>query len=501
MVAEWIGVGTFCATGPNSCPKSPESHSVYTIQTQTPCLSPAAPAGQGYPVVTKVGFPEVHLNWSQPQTPNGPLPPSYNLSRAWSAFHAPQPRYTAGVHFPGVGYYKFPAGFVPAGSENKIQFDFRTQHEAGLLLFLVSDGSQTDMLAVELRLGKPWLVFDCQDGPAAFTIGESVRLDDGAWHRLEITRTGSRGTLTVDGQFSASGSSVGGSTVITHNTGVYIGGLPTNFKLRSDSGDAELHRIHFVGCMRNVKSQGAALAWDSALEASRVEPPINACPASVERSSVFLRGGGYAALKKGVFNGGELFNLVFSFRTQLSDGTILFAYGPLTKFAVILYDNSIVIEFSTPRDRRVLTSAADAGKLCDGEWHLVEITAFRAETVVVVDRKTDSHGALNLGAVSSELFLGGVPKDSEAERAFRDLGLDPEAAFGGCIANVSGTTNLARDVTDMWNADLDGCPPLAGGLAPCLAFSSAVVSTGNTEQFNDTTVEPFTGKNPSPHCR
>ncbi|KAK3721659.1 hypothetical protein QZH41_003681 [Actinostola sp. cb2023] len=234
---------------------------------------PAVPEGQGSPRVTKVDSHSVSMAWTHPETPNGPLPPSYNVTRASAAFNDPPQEVTAGVHFPGLGYYKFPADFVLPGARNDIEFSFRTQHPNGLIMLLVSDGSQEDLLAVELRKGKPWFIFDCQTGPAAFTITENMRFDDSKWHHVKLARSDRVGTITIDGRYSRGGTSASGSSTIGGYTAVYVGGLPNDFKIkRSDSGNAVLKRLHFIGCLKNFKSDNKDFDWKKELEKVSVEP-------------------------------------------------------------------------------------------------------------------------------------------------------------------------------------------------------------------------------------
>ena len=469
-----------------------------------------APVGQGQPTVTAVDSSAVYLKWSQPQTPNGPLPPSYNLSRAYSALYFPPPLVSAGVHFPGLGYYKFPSDFVRPGASNDIQFWFRTQYASGLLLFLASDNLQTDMLAVELREGKPWLIFDCQNGPAAFTISQSVRFDDGKWHQLKIERVSRRGTLTVD-SYQASQDSLGTATVISTNTGVYIGGLPSTFTLlRPDTGNAVLKRISFIGCLRGIASDSRQLDWTSALEAVSVEPQRNGCPARDNKKAVLLRGGGYVAIDKAkadIFTT-DIFSFTLKFRTQLSSGLLLFAYGPTTTFSIQFAQNRVEIKYVTSNARDSVFAAPLSGELCDGRWHNVTITNFLGVLSVVVDtNRSNSAGITNL-AIQSIFYLGGVPWDSSAQTVAQQAGVDVESSFGGCMMVQSAGSDIdyPNVATAMHNADLDGCLPestvaASSQVGRCFPFNSSVVYSGKTEIFNDSSVDVFTGKFCRHHLR
>lgn len=462
-----------------------------------------APEGQGQPTVLSVDSSTLYLKWSQPQTPNGPLPPSYNLSRAYSALYFPRPLVTAGVHFPGLGYYKFPSDFVKPGASNDIQFWFRTQYASGLLLFLASDGSQTDMLAVELRDGKPWLIFDCQDGPVAFTISQSVRFDDGEWHQLKIKRVSRRGTLTVDG-YQASRDSPGLATVISTNTGVYIGGLPSTFTLlRQDTGNAVLSRISFIGCVRGIISDSRQLDWSSALEAFSVEPQRNGCPARDKKKALLLRGGGYVAIDstKADILTSNIFSFTLMFRTQLSSGLLLFAYGPTTTFAIQFAENQVETMYVTSSVQGSVTIPPLSGEICDGEWHNLTITNFVGRLTIIVDSNTVVRSGITNLVIQSIFYLGGVPWGSSAETVAQQAGVNVESSFGGCmiVQSTAKEIDYPKVVTAMHNADLDGCHPestvaVSSQVGKCLPFNSSVVYSGKTEMFNDSSVDVFTGK-------
>ena len=444
----------------------------------------------------------VYLKWSQPQTPNGPLPPNYNLSRAYSALYFPPPLVTAGVHFPGLGYYKFPSDFVRPGASNDIQFWFRTQYAVGLLLFL-ADSSQADMLAVELRDGKPWLIFDCQDGPVAFTISQSVRFDDGEWHQLKIKRVSRRGTLTVDG-YQTSQDSPGTATVISENTGVYIGGLPSTFALlRQDTGNAVLKRISFIGCIRGVTSDSRQLDWTSALEAVSVEPQRNGCPARDKKKAILLRGGGYVAIDsaKADILTSDIFSFTLIFRTQLSSGLLLFAYGPTTTFSIQLAQNQVSVMYVTSSVQGTVTAAPSSGDICDGRWHNLNVTNFLGLLTVIVDTYTVVRPGITNLVIQNIFYIGGVPWGSPAEAVAQQAGVNVESSFGGCmmVQTTLKEIDYQKVVTAMHNADLDGCLPestiaVSGQVGKCLPFNSSVVFSGKTEMFNDSSVDVFTGK-------
>ena len=74
-----------------------------------------------------------------------------------------------GTHFPGFGFYQFEPHLMPDSATTVIKFWFRTRFAGGLVFFAASR-LQKDMVAVELRDGLPWFIFDTESGAVAFTV-------------------------------------------------------------------------------------------------------------------------------------------------------------------------------------------------------------------------------------------------------------------------------------------------------------------------------------------
>lgn len=462
----------------------------------------AAPVGQGSPVVTEVGSNSVSLKWTNPQTPNGPVPPSYNVSRATAAFNEPPQEVTAGVHFPGLGYYKFPSDVITQGDRNDIEFSFRTQHPNGLIIFMASDDKQEDLLAVELRDGKPWVVFDCQSGPASFTVTDNKRFDDSQWHHAKLTRTGESGTLTIDNKYSGTGKSGQGSTVIGGYKAVYVGGLPKDFKYeRSDSGNAKLNLMYFIGCLKNVKSGNKEFQWDKSLEKSGVNPQRNGCPVRMKSTGALLRGGGFFAIKSELFKGGSLFPFKMTFRTQMKSGLLAFAYGPSAYIGLVLQNGTVTLKLKGTNN--YTSYNVPSSSLCDGNWQTVQVVSFSAiNFVIIINEQTHTLPGITGISLQSKLYIGGIPlEDAQAVQQARDAGIDPEQTFSGCVKELMATNAfvLGRDVIERRNVDLDGCVSdeiIQASLkrGSCLSMDSKTLVTQTGLQYTDFTVNPFVGK-------
>lgn len=459
-----------------------------------------APIGQNPPTTTNVNAHSISLNWSHPQTPNGPVPPSFNVSRAPAAFNDPPQEVTAGAHFPGLGYYKFSDNVVIQGDRNDIEFSFRTQNPNGLVLFMASDDLQ-DMLAVELRVGKPWFVFDCQSGPASFTVGTANRYDDNQWHRVELTRNGVSGSITVDGKYTGFGAGVAGSNVIGGYNAVYVGGLPKGFKY-DRTGKAALNKYHFIGCLKNFKSENKEFQWDKALETMSVTPLTNGCPVRGGSPGALLNGGGFLAISSNLFQGGSMFPFELTFRTQLKSGLLVFGFGPSAHVALILSNGKITLQLKG--DLNSTSYEIPSGNLCDGNWQKVEILYIGAGVrfMIFVNGKNYQVGSMGNIFLQTNIYIGGIPQDNAqiVQRA-KDAGIDPDQTFIGCVKDLKKIQklDLSRDIVEIVNGDLDGCvsnntvyTSLKRGT--CLGMDSKTLVTQTGLQYTDSSVSPFVGK-------
>ena len=92
-----------------------------------------------------------------------------------------------------------------------IEFEFRVERTTSpttpvdaLLLLAISAGEQEEFIAIQLRGGRPWFLFDPQGGVAAVTpTNDGGRVyDDGEWHHVVAVRDGVDGTITVDGVYT-----------------------------------------------------------------------------------------------------------------------------------------------------------------------------------------------------------------------------------------------------------------------------------------------------------
>ena len=228
----------------------------FKVTTQT---TAAAPENQSPPQAFAITSTSISLKWVLPQTLNGPALLRYIVERTNPVFHEPPMQVSAGVRFPGFGYYQLNKNFIPDSATTEIEFEFKTKYSSGLLFFASSDG-QEDLLAIEFREGRPWFMFDTESGPTVFTVSQNMTFHDGNWHSVRLTRNMRDGEIVIDEFFKGSGSGTGSANVIGQISKVFVGGLPSNFSIiRKDSGIYTLNRHPYIGCIRNFKYKGVAV--------------------------------------------------------------------------------------------------------------------------------------------------------------------------------------------------------------------------------------------------
>nr|XP_023993342.1 neurexin-3b-like [Salvelinus alpinus] len=143
-----------------------------------------------------------------------------------------------------------------------ISFDFRTSEPNGLILFTHGKAqdrrdaagkknNKVDFFAVELLDGGLYLLLDMGSGTIKVKATQS-KVNDGAWHHVDIQRDGRSGIISVDSRrtpFTASGE----NEILDLEGHLYLGGLPDNrvgLVLPTELWTAMLN-YGYVGCICN----------------------------------------------------------------------------------------------------------------------------------------------------------------------------------------------------------------------------------------------------------
>ena len=408
----------------------------------------------------------------------------------------------------------FPAGTANLGGlRNEIRLRFRTFSRLGLLLYYIN-AAGTDLLALELRNGIPWFLFDAGSGPGAVQpqVGEGVRFDDGAWHTIVASQDGNSASITVDGVYTGSGQSAGSSQVISSNQVLYIGGLPFDESAVPrttvnglDNPAATVSGRNYAGCLYGVMLNGESLDFALGQGVTFDLPQGVAfeqgCPIGLERGNSYI-GGGYVSLPPNTING-STFTFTFDFRTMHSEGLLLFAYSTAdtqVAFAVEIRSSNLYLVLSDANGTSTLQVSDTI--VCDGEWHRLLVDLSRDELFLAVDGDGDSLTFTDQNAIfSSSIYIGGVPMGTPAYDLAWQMGVSVDAHFSGCtFENVAPSLHVDGAPVTLGLGGLslvrfDGCS-LASQLTgqPTCSAPWTSLDVGAVMEYTDDNLDPFSGK-------
>ncbi|KAG8443757.1 hypothetical protein GDO86_009076, partial [Hymenochirus boettgeri] len=467
----------------------------------------AAPGKLKAPLVHGINSTSMMILWDPPVYLNGPSP-TYQLERIEPALTiSSTTNYIKGTRFPGSGYLKFKSSILPVNSYfTGIKIQFRTKEPEGLILFAASAELQEEFIALQIKNGRPYFLFDPQ-GLAVVVIptNDGGKLyNDNHWHQITALRDQARGTIIVDGQYRGSSSSTKGSAIIGEMTGMFIGGLPEDLYIkRNETGDAQISRKNFVGCLGEVHIQRSnnpqeiweLLDWNKAEERLNVYDRWEGCPEMTEEGAHFL-GFGFLELNPSVFLGGPDLELSFMFKTDQMKGLLLFIYnidGP--DYFIVQLNNGIIYSQINTRLTIMPLNLWAGLSYCDGRWNKIYIKKQHDLFFIQFNNLVEKVG--EQGKIPSEIqlnsavFVGGVPE--HIQNTFPHLDLQP--GFGGCIKNMQFTPgdfiNFATTAHGSERVNLDGCLSTDSSVN-CRGNDSVIVYTGENETMYEEGLDPFT---------
>ncbi|CAB1442996.1 unnamed protein product [Pleuronectes platessa] len=348
--------------GPSSQPvyivKGLNPYHVYnftvTLCTEKGCITslpstgrtlPAAPSGLSPPRLHPVNETTIKIDWDPPVQLNGPYP-LYQVERMDISLSDPQAPVIRGTRFPGNSYYQFPSDTLPVNTDfTGVELSFKTRSPDGLLFCAFSPGDQEEFLAVQIKKGRPYFLFDPQGSAVAVSVqGDGGRrYDDGQWHSIIATRRGAVGTIVVNNQYR---------------------------------GDARLVRQSFSGCLRDVSfkttdgisEEWTSLDWATVTKKEAVYENWEGCPAQTVDGAHFL-GHGYLELDRNVFSGGQDFDISMDFRTDQLNALLLFTYNTQTEDYMLVELEGGLLSFLLASEGHVTKLSMWVGlSYCDGDW-------------------------------------------------------------------------------------------------------------------------------------
>ena len=451
--------------------------------------------------MTNENVTSVTLQWSDPLEPNGILL-TYLLQRRRPSLSPSPSLRDIGISFDGTGLATFPPSCSSLGGfSNEISLQFRTLNPYSTLLYYIN-AAATDYIALELRNGVPWFLFDAGSGPAAIRplINSELDFADGLWHQVVATQDGRSGSITVDGIYSDSGESIGTDQVISSNQVLYVGGIPSDVPRVTVGGapipNATLDGRSYAGCLFGVRLNGQPLDFSTQSSPSPgVGSAATGCPIQLVTGVSFL-GGGFLALPESTISSSS-FTFSFDIRTTDTDGLILFVYaeGAVASLGIEIRESVLYVLVSDSGSRT--ESSVGAAGICDGLWHALVIEQSGSELSFSLDGAGETVDLSRSDLVfSSAVYMGGVPFGSSIFDSTRDAGLNVYAPFSGCTRSdsssliVGGVSQTPRPAASEF-VRFDGC-----GNSPGTACSAPWTSldVGLETTYTDEGLNPFTGE-------
>lgn len=398
------------------------------------------------------------------------------------------------------------------GISNTITFSFRTFSPQGTILYYINT-ARTDYLAVELRNGTPWFLFDAGSGPAVIQLdlgGADVTFNNGEWHSVTAMQTSRTGRITVDGMYSGTGTSSGSDQVISSRQLLHVGGIPDDLPrgttLGLQSADSTLNGRNYGGCLFGLTLNGQPVDFSSSMDlGDDLIADIPGCAIQLEPGLSFL-GGGFLSFPPNTLHSGT-FIWSFDIRSTHTQGLVFFAYGAnQSTLAVEIRDSLLHLVLSDDDGgSSIQRISISNSSVCDGQWHTVLLDKSLNEVFVSLDGIGRSLFFQSSDFIfSSSVFLGGVPMGSMAYNIARGAGVNVYAPFSGCMRPqtsrlvVGGVTSPELVPNSHQLVRFDGCHSPSGSGSPPAAASCvgpwASMSSGTAMEFTDTGLQPWAGK-------
>ncbi|XP_051266055.1 laminin subunit alpha-2 isoform X2 [Dicentrarchus labrax] len=313
---------------------------------------------------------------------------------------------------------------IRKGRYNTITLHVKTTTPDNLLFYLGS-AKYVDFLALEMRKGKVNFLWDVGSGVGRVEYPHHT-IHDGNWHRIEASRNGLNGTISVyplEGSMAgmmptpASANSPTAYTIldVDQNAYLFVGGILGTVK----KADA-VRTSTFTGCMGETFLDGKPIGlWNYRDR----QGDCKGCVVSPQRSdgegTVQLDGEGYAAVGRPTRWNPNVSTVTFKFRTFSSDALLMYlATEDMKDFMSLeLSEGKVKVNFDLGSG---VGSSISANRHNDGRWKSLTMSRNKKQaTVTVVD--IDSGAEEKIVAVSQgsatglnlkenqKIYFGGLP--------------------------------------------------------------------------------------------
>uniref|UniRef100_A0A7N6BAH8 Basement membrane-specific heparan sulfate proteoglycan core protein n=1 Tax=Anabas testudineus TaxID=64144 RepID=A0A7N6BAH8_ANATE len=300
---------------------------------------------------------------------------------------------------------------IRKGRYNTIILHVKTTTPDNLLFYLGS----VDFLALEMRKGKVSFLWDVGSGVGRVEYPHHT-IHDGNWHRIEASRNGLNGTISV---YPLEGSMAGMMPTATSSTSptaytildvdqnayLFVGGIFGTVK-KADV----VRTTTFTGCMGETFLDGKPIGLWNYRER---QGDCKGCRSDGE-GTVQLDGEGYAAVGRPTRWNPNISTVTFKFRTFSSDALLMY----LKDFMSLeLSEGKVKVNFDLGSG---VGSAISANRHNDGRWKSLTMSRNKKQaTVTVVD--IDSSAEEKMVATSQgsatglnlkenqKIYFGGLP--------------------------------------------------------------------------------------------
>ncbi|XP_049913534.1 laminin subunit alpha-2 isoform X1 [Epinephelus moara] len=293
------------------------------------------------------------------------------------------------------------------------------------LLFYLGSAKYVDFLALEMRKGKVYFLWDVGSGVGRVEYPHHT-IHDGNWHRIEASRNGLNGTISVyplEGSMAgmmptpASANSPTTYTIldVDQNAYLFVGGILGTVK----KADA-VRSTTFTGCMGETFLDGKPIGLWNYRER---QGDCKGCVVSPQRSDgegiVQLDGEGYAAVGRPTRWNPNVSTVTFKFRTFSSESLLMYlATDDMKDFMSLeLSEGKVKVNFDLGSG---VGSALSANRHNDGRWKSLTMSRNKKQaTVSVVDIDSGAEEkivAMSQGSATGlnlrenqKIYFGGLP--------------------------------------------------------------------------------------------
>uniref|UniRef100_A0A4W4DP19 Laminin, alpha 1 n=1 Tax=Electrophorus electricus TaxID=8005 RepID=A0A4W4DP19_ELEEL len=327
---------------------------------------------------------------------------------------------------------------VTSSNFNTLTLTVKTSEPDNLLFYMGSSFS-VDFMALEMRHGKVAFLWDSGSGHTKLEY-PGVQINNNKWHRINATRFGKQGSLTVQQMDSEPFPPVktvapGSSTIMDVNksTWVFVGGLSGQVKKSS-----AVKITHFKGCMGeaslNEKNIGL---WNYAER----EGGCGGCFLSpqIEETAFYFDGSGYSVVEKSLRSIST--SIVMFFKTLSPNGLLLYLASNGTRdfLSIELVEGRVRLTFELGSGPLTLTSTKAYNT---GVWYKIALQRNKRKgylAVMTADNPTEREvmEAESPGTASDlnrsdldPIYIGGLPVSRPIRRQV------VARSYVGCIKNV-----------------------------------------------------------------